>query len=111
MLGKAPESSIPDNTYSQPDSSDVPRTRHPAYNHDHHGHYTHELSEDATETLSRMLIRGVPLAYGALLGSLSDNLFTGLSIALGVSLALDLSMGRESLARRLLRGLGGLKNG
>ena len=110
MFGKAPASSIPDGAHELSEIEDEHRARHVAHSHDQHGHYTHELSEDATETVSRVLIRSVPLAYGALLGSLSDNLMIGLSIALAVSLALDLSMGRDSLARNLLHSLQGRNN-
>jgi len=68
-----------------------------------HGHYSHQLSQEATDTLSRTLTRTVPLVYGALLGGLSDNLVAGLGVGLLVSLAFDLSMGEHSLLRSLGR--------
>jgi hypothetical protein len=71
--------------------------------HDQYAHYTHELTEDSTETSARVLVRIVPLAYGALLGTLSDRLVLGLGAGILLSLAFDLFMGRGSLARSLSR--------
>jgi hypothetical protein len=67
--------------------------------HDHRAFYTHELPEETTEAASRLLVRVVPLVFGALLGSLADNLAIGLSAALVVSLVFDLSMEGKSLLR------------
>jgi hypothetical protein len=69
--------------------------------HDQYAHYTHELTEDSTETSARILVRIVPVAYGALLGTLSDRLVLGLGAGILLSVAFDLFMGRGSLARSL----------
>lgn len=68
--------------------------------HDQYAHYTHELSEETSESLSRAVTRLVPLAYGALLGSLDNNLLLGLAASLLVSLALDWSMKEHSMLRK-----------
>lgn len=73
--------------------------------HDQRPHYSHELPEEASEATSRALVRVVPLAYGALLGGLSDNLPLGLAAGGAVSIAFDLSMGRDSMVRGLGHGL------
>ena len=72
-----------------------------------HAHYTHQLSEEATEAVSRLLIRIVPLVYGAILGSLADDVAIGLTAALAISLAFDLSMEGNSVVRGLYRRLRG----
>jgi hypothetical protein len=70
-------------------------------NHDQHAHYTHELSGDAAEASSRMLMRVVPMAYGIAFGAVSDNLVLGILAGLALSAAFDLSMGNDSLVRSL----------
>ena len=70
-------------------------------NHDQHAHYTHELSGDAAEASSRMLMRVVPMAYGIAFGAVSDNLVLGILAGLALSSAFDLSMGSDSLVRSL----------
>ncbi|MGB5253602.1 MAG: hypothetical protein WBN68_12860 [Sedimenticolaceae bacterium] len=63
-----------------------------------HAQYTHQLSEEEAEAVSRWLVRVVPLVFGAMLGSLANNIAIGLSTALVVSLAFDLSMEGNSIA-------------
>lgn len=67
--------------------------------------YTHELSDESSEVMSRTLIRFVPLAYGVMLGALSDRLWLGLSAGLVSSAAFDVYMGRHSLTRLAFRRL------
>jgi hypothetical protein len=68
---------------------------------DQYGQYSHELPEDEAEASSRALVRFVPLAYGALLGGLADNLALGLGAGLALSAAFDLFMGSNSMVRSL----------
>jgi hypothetical protein len=49
-----------------------------------------------------MLVRLVPLVFGALLGGLADSTAIGLFVAMAVSLAFDWSMEDKSLVRALL---------
>ena len=67
--------------------------------------YTHQLSDESSEVMSRTLIRLVPLAYGVMLGALSDRLWLGLSAGLVSSAAFDVYMGRHSLTRLAFRRL------
>lgn len=69
--------------------------------HDQFGQYTHRLSDDAAEASTRVLVRLVPLAYGALLGGLAGDMLLGLSAGLALCIAFDLYMGRRSLVRSL----------
>ena len=71
--------------------------------HDRFARHTHELPDESSEATSRALIRVVPLAYGALLGSLADSLLLGLSAGAILSTAFDLWMGSNSLVLSLLR--------
>jgi len=71
--------------------------------HDRYARHTHELPSESSEATSRVLIRVVPLAYGALLGGLTDSLLLGLSAGVILSAAFDLSMGANSLVLSLLR--------
>jgi len=70
-----------------------------------HAQYTHQLSEEETEAVSRWLVRVVPLVFGAMMGSLAHNTAIGLSAALAVSLAFDLSMEGNSIVLGLFRRL------
>jgi len=70
-----------------------------------HAQYTHQLSEEEAEAVSRWLVRVVPLVFGAMLGSLAHNIAIGLLAALAVSLAFDLSMEGNSIALGLYRRL------
>ena len=70
-----------------------------------HAQYTHQLSEEETEAVSRWLVRVVPLVFGTMMGSLAHNTVIGLSAALAVSLAFDLSMEGNSIVLRLFRRL------
>jgi hypothetical protein len=70
-----------------------------------HARYTHQLSEEDTEAVSRWLVRVVPLVFGAMLGSLAHNTAIGLLAAVAVSLAFDLSMEGNSIALGLYRRL------
>lgn len=60
---------------------------------------THQLSDAATETISRFLVRAVPLIYGATLGELAEHLFFGLTLGLVASAALDLRLKKKSAIR------------
>ena len=66
---------------------------------DRYVQYSHELPEDEAEASSRALVRFVPLAYGALLGGLADNLALGLGAGVALSAAFDLFMGSNSMVR------------
>jgi len=77
----------------------VPRRAVSAFHHDRHVHYTHELSDDATEASTRMLIRLVPMVYGGVLGVLAEHVILGLLAGFVLTLALDLRMGKDSLFR------------
>ena len=68
---------------------------------DRYVQYSHELPEDEAEASSRALVRFVPLAYGALLGGLADNLPLGLAAGAALSAAFDLFMGSNSMVRSL----------
>ncbi|MGB5494593.1 MAG: hypothetical protein WBM97_08950 [Sedimenticolaceae bacterium] len=68
---------------------------------DQYVQYSHELPEDEAEASSRALVRFVPLAYGALLGGLADNLPLGLAAGVALSAAFDLFMGSNSILRSL----------
>ena len=70
-----------------------------------HAQYTHQLSEEEAEAVSRWLVRVVPLVFGAMLGSLAHNIAIGLLAAVAVSLAFDLSMEGNSIALGLYRRL------
>jgi hypothetical protein len=70
-----------------------------------HAQYTHQLSEEETEAVSRWLVRVVPLVFGVMMGSLANNTAIGLSAALAVSLAFDLSMEGNSIVLGLFRRL------
>ncbi len=67
--------------------------------------YTHELSDESSEAMSRTLIRLVPLTYGVMLGALSGRLWLGISAGLIFSALFDVYMGRHSLTRFAFRGL------
>ncbi|MCP5439431.1 MAG: hypothetical protein H6958_02245 [Chromatiaceae bacterium] len=74
--------------------------------HDQYVEYTHELSEDSAEATSRALVRFVPLAYGGLLGGLNDAVLLGILGGLGLSIAFDLYMGKNSMMRAMARRIG-----
>ena len=71
--------------------------------HDQYVHYTHQMSDETAEASARVLIRLVPLVYGALMGGLYGNLPAGLLLGLVASLALDYRMGGKSLIQPVLR--------
>ena len=71
--------------------------------HDQYVHYTHQMSDETAEASARLLIRLVPLVYGALMGGLYGNLPAGLLLGLVASLALDYRMGRKSLIQPVMR--------
>jgi len=73
--------------------------------HDRYARQSHKLPDSAAEATSRALIRIVPLAYGALLGGLTDSMVLGLSVGLILSTVFDLNMGEKSMARALSQGL------
>ncbi len=68
---------------------------------DQYVQYSHELPEDEAEASSRALVRFVPLAYGALIGGLADNLPLGLAAGVALSAVFDLFMGSNSMVRSL----------
>lgn len=70
-----------------------------------HARYTHQLSDETTDAISRVLVRVVPLAFGALMGSLAYNTLIGVSAAIAISIAFDLSMQEHSIVRRVFRRL------
>ena len=51
--------------------------------HDQYVEYSHELSEDSAEATSRALVRFVPLAYGGLLGGLTEAMPLGILGGMG----------------------------
>lgn len=65
--------------------------------HDQFAHHSHELNEDAAESMARLLIRAVPLVYGLLLGGLIDDLFLGALLGALLSIGLDLQMREQSM--------------
>ena len=67
--------------------------------------YTHEISAESSEVLSRTLIRLVPLTYGIMLGVLSDHFWFGLSAGLVFSAVFDVYMGSHSMVRFAFRGI------
>lgn len=86
--------------------STTERQRTAAHPHtDRYAIHRHDLPESAAESVSRAVIRLVPLAYGLLLGGLIDSLALGLLAGAMLSAALDLSMRKQSLLRALAREL------
>lgn len=79
---------------------DAPRTK--PIHQDQHPHYTHELPDSAADAVSRVLIRIVPLAYGLLIGGLSDNMPLGLALGAVVGVIADLSLREHSFSRVLI---------
>lgn len=73
--------------------------------HDQYVQYTHELPEDDAEATSRVLVRVVPVTYGALFGGVADNMLLGLATGLAVGMVFDLYMGSNSMLRSLARSL------
>ena len=51
-------------------------------------------------------MRFVPLAYGGLLGGLNDAVLLGILGGLGLSIAFDLYMGKNSMMRAMARRIG-----
>ena len=82
--------------------SEVYAARTKPVHQDQHLHYTHELPEAAADAVSRVLIRVVPLAYGLLLGGLSDNMPLGLALGAIVSVIADLNLREHSFTRALI---------
>lgn len=76
-----------------------------ATRHSQQPRYSHELPEESTDALSRLIVRVVPLIFGTLLGSLAGNLAIGIIAASAIALAFDLSMEDQSLVRGVLRRL------
>lgn len=79
--------------------ADEPEMASARRHEDQHAHYTHQMPEELVETSSRVLTRLVPLAYGALLGSLGENLALGFAAGLLLSGVLDFHMRERSLLR------------
>jgi predicted lipid-binding transport protein (Tim44 family) len=71
--------------------------------HDRYVHYTHQMPDETAEASARVLIRLVPLMYGALMGGLYGHLAAGLLLGLVPSLALDYRMGGKSLIQPVLQ--------
>jgi len=78
-----------------------------ATGHDRYAAYTHQLSDETTATVSRLIVRIVPLISGATLGYLAENVMIGLLAASAVSLAFDLSMEDNSIVLNVYRHLRG----
>ena len=75
------------------------KTRH----QDQYVHYTHQMPDETAEASARVLIRLVPLIYGALMGGLYGNLLAGVLLGLLVSALLDYRMWDRSLLRPVSR--------
>lgn len=69
---------------------------------DQHPHYTHELPDAAADAVARAIIRIVPLAYGLLLGRLSNNMHWGFALGAAVAVIADLNLREHSFARVLM---------
>ena len=85
---------------------DNPRVAGASDQHQHQDryvHYTHQMPDETAEASARVLIRLVPLVYGALMGGLYGHLPAGLLLGLTASLALDYRMGGKSLIQPVLR--------
>jgi hypothetical protein len=67
--------------------------------------YTHEMPYDVKEATGRVVIRLVPLFYGFMFGSLTDNMPVAMTIGVLVATALDLGMADKSMARGLFGSL------
>lgn len=78
---------------------------------DQYGYYTHDMSEDASEACSRVLIRAVPVVYGGIVGGIIENLPLGIALGILAAAVLDTRMGHRSLFRtcfgRIWQGLPG----
>lgn len=70
---------------------------------DQYVHYTHELPALGAESATRVLVRVVPLIYGALLGHLIGAITVGIALGAVLSMAFDIGMGQDSLLRGLYR--------
>ena len=69
---------------------------------DQRPHYTHELPDPAADAVARALIRVVPLAYGLLLGGLSDNMHLGVALGAAVAVIADINLRAHSFTRVLM---------
>jgi thiosulfate reductase cytochrome b subunit len=69
------------------------RTKHS----ERHAKLSHQMPQATAEASARLLIRAVPLAYGFLLGGLSDHLLPGLLAGLAVAVVLDLRLHERSV--------------
>lgn len=74
-----------------------------ARHQDRYVHYTHQMPDETAEASARVLIRLVPLIYGALMGGLYGNLLAGVLLGLLVSALLDYRMWDRSLLRPVSR--------
>lgn len=72
---------------------------------DTHTYYSDQVSPDTAEIATRVLIRSVPVVYGALLGGLIGDLWLGVALGVLLSVALDARMGDRSMLRPLFKGL------
>lgn len=72
---------------------------------DHGTDTTYQKPEAAAETASRILVRVVPLIYGASLGGFTNHLWIGLFVGITITTILDLRLQEGSLIRTWLQAL------
>jgi hypothetical protein len=63
------------------------------------------MPHDVQESIGRFVIRIVPLLYGAMFGTLMDEMPVALAVGALVSAGMDLAMGKRSILRRFGRSL------
>ncbi len=78
---------------TMPTHTGLHRTKHS----DRHAKLTHQIPEATAESSARLLSRALPLAYGFLLGGLSDHLLLGLLAGLAFAVVLDLRLHEHSV--------------
>ena len=72
------------------------------FHRDRYVRLSHEMPDDTAEASARMLIRTVPMIYGALLGGVLGNMPIGVSMGFALTVGLDMRMGKNSLFLPLL---------
>ena len=63
--------------------------------------YSHEMPFDVQEAVGRFIFRVVPLLYGGMFGALAHEMSIAMTIAVLVSIGVDLAMGRHSILRSI----------
>lgn len=86
-----------------PGEREVADRRSVQAHHDQYADFSHQLPDDAADASTRVLMRVVPLAYGALVGGLAGKIMLGVASGLTFAAAVDLFMGSQSMLRGLLR--------